>query len=64
MVVIEIVERETAEGNTSVIAECNLYEGDVMVRQYSRSPFVFQGEWTDEQIILYLKENDYKQYFA
>lgn len=63
MVIIEIVEREIIDGNTTVIAECNLYENDVMIRQYSRSPFLFEGEWTNEQIINHLRENDYRHYF-
>ena len=63
MVLILITEREVVDGTTNVIAECNLYENDVMIRQYSRSPFIFQGDWTDTEIIAYLKQNEYKQYF-
>lgn len=63
MVTIDIVEKIISEGRTYLIAECNLYEDGVIIRQYSRTPFDFDGEWTDEQLIIYLRDNEYKQYF-
>lgn len=63
MKVIELVEKQPQdEENTKLIAECNVYEGEVLVQQLSRSPFVFPNTMTDEEIIDSLWLNEYSIY--
>lgn len=59
---IEIVERVINETTQDIIAECNGYENGVRVIQFSRSPFHFSNEITDQEIIDSLWENEYKIY--
>lgn len=60
--VIEIVERIVNETTQDIIAEFNEYDNGVIVHQYSRSPFTFSNEITDDDIILSLSENEYQKY--
>jgi hypothetical protein len=61
--IIELVEKvNNGDGTQSLIAECNGYEGDVRVVQFSRSPFTFSEDLSDADIIDFLWENEYKHY--
>lgn len=60
---ILLVERVNNSDQTiSLIAECNGYENDVRVMQFSRSPFSFADTITDQEIIEFLWANDYAKY--
>jgi len=49
-------------GRLDLVAECNEYDGDVIVQQLSRTKFVFGSDQTDQEIIDYLWANDYSIY--
>jgi hypothetical protein len=58
--VIELFEKvNNGDGTQSLIAECNGYENNVRVAQYSRSPFTFADTMTDQDIIDHLWANEY-----
>lgn len=60
---IELVEKTVLETTVKLIAECNGYDvSGKLIQQFSRSPFVFSNELTDEEIIQSLSENEYNQY--
>lgn len=60
---VEIVEKIVKETTVELIVECNGYdEYGRLIAQFSRSPFVFSNELTDEEIIESISENEYKQY--
>lgn len=62
--IIELVEKvNNGDGTLSLIAECNAYDNDILVIQFSRSPFTFADTMTDQDIIDYLIANDYSLYF-
>ena len=64
MKLIELKEKQIGETEITLIAECNLYNSDnVLIQQLSRSPFTFSSSMTDEEIILYLQNNEYSIYF-
>jgi len=62
---IELFEKGVFDDNMiSVVAECNIYdENDVMIKQLSRSPFIFPNTMTDEEIITSIQANEYSIYF-
>ena len=62
---IELFEKQAIDDNSiSVIAECNMYNENLfLVRQFSRSPFIFPNTMTDEEIITSIQENEYSIYF-
>lgn len=61
--VIELKDKQdNGEGKLSLIAECNGYVNGQLVQQFSRSPFVFDSFLTDQEIINYLWDNEYKIY--
>lgn len=59
---VEIVEKVITETTVELIVECNGYEDNVRVIQFSRSPFVYSNELTDEEIIQDISETEYKKY--
>jgi hypothetical protein len=59
---IELIDKVDTGTTWSFIAECNGYENGVRVIQFSRSPFVFSNELTDQEIIDSLWENEYSIY--
>lgn len=59
---VEIVEKVINETTVELIVECNGYEDNVRVIQFSRSPFVYSNELTDEEIIQDISETEYKKY--
>ncbi len=60
---IELKEKvNNGDGTVSMIAECNGYEGNELVVQFSRSPFQFADDLSDEDIIAFLWENQYNIY--
>jgi hypothetical protein len=64
MTTIELKEKTTIESEIHLIAECNVYnENNEMIRQNSRSPFVFPDTMTDAEIIESLQTNEYSIYF-
>jgi hypothetical protein len=64
MTTIELKEKTTIDSEIHLIAECNVYnENNEMIRQCSRSPFVFPDTMTDAEIIESLQTNEYSIYF-
>lgn len=63
-ILVEIVRSADDGENRRVIAECNMYDGDVLIRQCSRSPLSFPSGTTDESIIERLQTVEYAAYFA
>ncbi len=63
--VIELFEKSAFDDNmTSLIAECNIYdENNVLIKQLSRSPFIFPNTMTDAEIIDSIQTNEYSIYF-
>lgn len=59
---VEIVEKVLTETTFELIVECNGYENEVRVIQFSRSPFIYSNELTDEEIIQDISETEYKKY--
>lgn len=59
---VEIVEKVVTETTFELIVECNGYENEVRVIQFSRSPFIYSNELTDEEIIQDISETEYKKY--
>lgn len=62
MITIELKDKISADGFINLIAECNKYEGEELVKQFSRSPFVFPDTMTDQDIIDSLSQNEYSIY--
>ena len=63
--IIEIKNKvDNGVGRLDLIAECNEYDGNIIVQQLSRSKFVFGSDQTDQEIIEYLWENDYNIYIT
>jgi hypothetical protein len=62
MIVIELKEKSVSGGYVNLIAECNKYEDDVLVKQFSRSPFTFPDTVTDQDIIDSIAQNEYSIY--
>jgi hypothetical protein len=60
--VIEIFEKVDTGTTWKLIAECNGYVNNVRVVQFSRSPFEFSNELTDQEIIDSIWENEYSIY--
>lgn len=61
--VIEIFEKvNNGDGTQSLIAECNEYDNDILIIQYSRSLFTFSDTMTDQDIIDFLWINEYSIY--
>lgn len=60
---IELFEKTSDDVNQYLIAECNKYQDGIRIAQYSRSPFVFPIEWTDDMIIESIRQNEYSIYF-
>jgi hypothetical protein len=60
--IIELKEKVDNGTTVSLIAECNGYENDELAHQFSRSPFVFSNELTDQEIIDSLWANEYSIY--
>ena len=62
---IELFEKAVFDDNmTSLIAECNMYDdNNVMIKQLSRSPFIFPNTMSDEEIITSIQTNEYSIYF-
>jgi hypothetical protein len=60
--IIELVEKVDTGTTWQLIAECNGYINGVRVIQFSRSPFEFSNELTDQEIIDSLWENEYSIY--
>ena len=62
---IELFEKAVFDDNmTSLIAECNMYDdNNVMIKQLSRSPFIFPNTMSDEEIINSIQTNEYSIYF-
>lgn len=64
MTKIELFEKNVVDGSIHLIAECNVYdENNNMIRQNSRSPFVFPETMTDQEIIDSIQVNEYSIYF-
>jgi hypothetical protein len=64
MTTIELKEKTTIDSQIHVIAECNVYnENNELIRQCSRSPFVFPDTMTDAEIIESIQLNEYSIYF-
>lgn len=59
---VEIVEKVVLETTVKLIVECNGYINEQRVVQFSRSPFEFSNQLTDEEIIQSISENEYKIY--
>jgi hypothetical protein len=59
---IELFEKVDDGVTVTLIAECNGYENNVRVIQFSRSPFTFSNELTDQEIIDSLWQNEYSIY--
>lgn len=51
------------DGTQSLIAEIAVYKDGVFSHHDSRSPFTFADTMSDQDIIDYLKTNDYSRYF-
>lgn len=60
--IIEIKEKVDTGTTWTLIAECNGYVGGVLVNQFSRSPFEFSNELTDQEIIDIIWANEYSIY--
>lgn len=64
MTKIELFEKNVIDGSIHLIAECNVYnENNELIRQCSRSPFVFPDTMTDAEIIESIQLNEYSIYF-
>jgi hypothetical protein len=61
--IIELFEKTTVDGFIYLIAECNEYQGEIRIKQFSRSPFVFPDTMTDQEIVDSIQQNEYKIYF-
>ena len=61
--VIELFEKNVVGDKVDLIAECNVYDGDKLVNQLSRSPFTYSTSMTDEEIKLDLQNGAYALYF-
>ena len=60
---VEVTEKtDRGDGSSTVIVECNGYEGQERKVQFSRSPFVFDNTMTDEEIIEWVTNNHYYIY--
>lgn len=59
---IELYEKVDTGTTLKFIAECNAYENGVRVIQFSRSPFEFSNQLSDQEIIDSLWENEYSIY--
>jgi len=59
---IELKEKQIVNGEIHLIAEYNVYDGDKVVQQLSRSPFVYPDTMTDEEIIADIQANYYYIY--
>ncbi len=59
---LELKEKENIGNEIHLIAEYNLYEGDRIVQQLSRSPFVFPDTMTDKEISQDIMTNYYYIY--
>lgn len=59
---IEIAEKIITENNIQLIVECNGYEDDKRIIQFSRSPFTYSLIMTDEDIINDIAQTEYKIY--
>lgn len=62
---IELFEKSVFDDNmTSLVAECNIYDkNNVLIKQLSRSPFIFPNTMSDEEIISSIQANEYSIYF-
>lgn len=59
-----VIQNESNVNEIHVIAECNVYnENNELIRQCSRSPFIFPDGMTDAEIIESLQQNEYSIYF-
>lgn len=47
---LELKEKEIIGNEIHLIAEYNLYQGDRIIQQLSRSPFVYPDTMTNEEI--------------
>lgn len=59
---LELKEKQTIGNEIHVIAEYNGYRDGVIVRQNSRSPFVYPDTMTDEEIEADIMANYYYIY--
>jgi len=60
---VEVTEKtDRGDDSSTVIVECNGYEGQERKIQFSRSPFVFENSKTDEEIIEWVTNNHYYIY--
>jgi hypothetical protein len=59
---IELKEKQIIGNEIHVIAEYNIYDGDRLIQQLSRSPFVYSDTMTDEEIIADVRTNYYYIY--
>ncbi len=60
--IIELKEKFDTGTTVQLIAECNGYVNGVLKIQFSRSPFEFSNELTDQEIIDSLWANEYSIY--
>lgn len=61
---IILVEKQIDVETVSLIAELNICdENNKILKQLSRSPFIFPNTMSDEEIIQELTNNQYKNYF-
>jgi len=60
--IIELKEKVDTGTTFKLIAECNGYVNGVLKMQFSRSPFEFSNELTDQEIIDSLWANEYSIY--
>jgi hypothetical protein len=60
---IELKDKQyTGDGKLELFAECNVYSDDVLIQQLSRTFFVFDAALSDQEIVDYLWNNEYKIY--
>lgn len=59
---IELKEKQIIDGQIHLIAEYNIYDGDTIIKQLSRSPFIYPDSMTDEDIISDIQSNYYYIY--
>lgn len=59
---LELKEKQTIDNEIHLIAEYNIYDGDKLVQQLSRSPFVYPNTMTDEEIKADIMTNYYYIY--
>lgn len=59
---VDLKEKQIIGNEIHLIAEYNIYDGDKIVQQLSRSPFIYPDTMTDNEIIADIMVNYYYIY--